>query len=284
MSLSVAAAAGFGEVTPVATAEAGASMQSFGQRSDLADGSVVQGWTVSDLKKSTDTIDYLVRGSLWEATATDEALQGVVVPVVSNFNARAMNGDNYRALFQVATPQGVNPALLNPGEKTSGKVYFDVTGDAPTAVVYSAGGPDLLTWTHPTAARQVGLSPAGSAKPAQQAPLAGPHTNAGTAPETANIAALPATQMPADAEVWPTTGWQGTPQPQGRQGTLDTSAQQAPAQPDSQLAADQEEPAEAPSTQSTLRPPGWTRTQQPPAWTRVPQPPEPSTGAELPPA
>jgi hypothetical protein len=37
------------------------------------------------------------------------------------------------------------------GEKTSGEVYFDVTGDATDSVVYNAGGDDLLVWTQPQA-------------------------------------------------------------------------------------------------------------------------------------
>jgi hypothetical protein len=58
---------------------------------------------------------------------------------VSNLNARAKSAQTYRALFGVATPQGVNPSTLAPGERTTGKVYFDVTGETPdrgiTAVV-----------------------------------------------------------------------------------------------------------------------------------------------------
>ena len=43
---------------------------------------------------------------------------------MSNLNARARNGDTYRVLFTVATPQGVNPSTLAQGEKTTGKIYF----------------------------------------------------------------------------------------------------------------------------------------------------------------
>src|SRR6185369_6090494 len=102
------------------------------------------------------------RGTLWEATATDEAIQGSVTPIVSNLNARAANGDNYRVLFQVATPQGVNPATLAQGQKTTGKVYFDVTGATPDSVVYNAGGRDLLLWLQPAPAPQQ----AGASSPA----------------------------------------------------------------------------------------------------------------------
>jgi hypothetical protein len=117
-----------------------------GSEAKLIDGNVIQGWTISDLRPSSDVIPYPVAGTLWEATATDEALQGSATPIVSNLNARARSGETYRVLFGVATPQGVNPATLAQGQKTTGKVYFDVTGDAPDAVVYSAGGQDLLAW------------------------------------------------------------------------------------------------------------------------------------------
>ncbi|WP_232425680.1 MPT63 family protein [Mycobacterium sp. JS623] len=117
-----------------------------GSQAKLVDGNVVQRWTITALRPSPDTIPYPVAGTLWEATATDEALQGVATPIVSNLNARARSGQTYRVLFGVATPQGVNPATLSQGEKTTGKVYFDVAGEAPDAVVYSTGSEDLLAW------------------------------------------------------------------------------------------------------------------------------------------
>ena len=48
----------------------------------------------------------------------------IIQPIVSDLNARARNGDTYRTLFLVATPQGVNPAALAQGQQTSGKIYF----------------------------------------------------------------------------------------------------------------------------------------------------------------
>lgn len=101
-----------------------ATTQPIGSQGKLVDGNVVQGWTVSGLKQSSDTIPYPVAGTLWEVTATDEAIQGGVTPIVSNFNARAADGETYRALFGVATPQGVNPSTLQQGQTTSGKIYF----------------------------------------------------------------------------------------------------------------------------------------------------------------
>ena len=138
----VAAAGSVGIIgAPIASADDATT--TIGSQAKLMDGNVVQGWTITDLKTSTDPIPYPVAGTLWEATATDEAIQGSATPIVSNLNARAKSGQTYRVLFGVATPQGVNPATLAQGEKTTGKVYFDVTGDTPDSVVYNAGGQDL---------------------------------------------------------------------------------------------------------------------------------------------
>lgn len=119
------AAAGILASAPVALGDASAvTTATLGSQAKLDNGNVIQGWTVTDLKPSTDAIPYDVRGTLWEITATDEAIQGSVTPIVSNFNLRGAGGENYRALFQVATPQGVNPATIPQGQKTSGKIYF----------------------------------------------------------------------------------------------------------------------------------------------------------------
>jgi len=139
---------------PVALAEGESSAVhsvTLGSQGKLVDGNVIQGWTITDLKPSSDTIPYPVYGTLWEATATDEAIQGSVTPIISNLNARAADGTNYRVLFGAATPQGVNPATLAEGQQTTGKIYFDVTGPDPDRVVYNAGGLDLLVWTEPPA-------------------------------------------------------------------------------------------------------------------------------------
>ena len=106
---------------PIASAE-DVTTTTVGSQAKLVDGNVIQGWTISDLRPSSDAIPYPVAGTLWEATATDEALQGSATPIVSNLNARARSGETYRVLFGVATPQGVNPATLAQGQKTTGKV------------------------------------------------------------------------------------------------------------------------------------------------------------------
>lgn len=136
---------------PMAAAE-DSVVHTLGGSAELVNGNVVQAWTIKDLKPSSDVIPYSAAGKLWEATATDTAMQGSVIPIVSNLNARARSGQTYRVLFGVATPQGVNPSTLSQGQQVTGKVYFDVTGDAPDSVVYSAGGPDLAVWVQPPSA------------------------------------------------------------------------------------------------------------------------------------
>ena len=208
---------------PIASADSSAAIRDLGNQLDLTDGSVVQRWTVSSLNKSTDEIPYPVQGTLWEATATDQALQGTAVPIVSNLNARGRNGENYRVLFQVATPQGVNPAALAQGEMASGKVYFDVTGDMPDSVVYNAGGDDLLVWTQP----QTSATPAVTK----------------AAPTRGGTEMTPASPSGEGTPLQP--GWQGTPQP--------TSAEAPPAGT----------PPTPAGRQGTPLQPGWEGTPQP---------------------
>jgi len=228
---------------PIASAE-DVTTQPIGAQAKLVDGNAVQGWTITDLRPSSDAIPYPVAGTLWEATATDEAIEGSATPIVSNLNARSRSGETYRVLFGVATPQGVNPATLAPGQKTSGKVYFDVTGDAPNAVVYSTGNDDVLAWVQaaPTprpattqwtppvrsqaspapAATPATPAPAASAPGTTPTPAAAPTTTTPT-PAAAPAALAPGAPLPASAEAIPgaplPAGSQGTPLPAGSQGT-----------------------------------------------------------------
>lgn len=211
---------------PIVSADAAATpeiiTQPLGNQAKLVDGAVVQGWTISNLKPSTDAIPHHVNGTLWEATATDEAIQGGATPIVSNFNARAQDGQTYRALFGAATSQGVNPATLSQGQETTGKVYFDVTGANPDSVVYNAGGQDLLVWVQPPPSTSRTTTPSYSypsgsytaESPATAAPAATPPTPGAPAPQgTTGVPASVGTQAPVPA------GSQGTPLPAGSQGT-----------------------------------------------------------------
>ena len=210
---SAATAGAVGTVgAPIASAE-DVTTESIGSQAKLNDGNVVQGWTISNLKPSGDAIPYPVSGTLWEATATDEAIQGSATPIVSNLNARTNDGQTYRALFGVATPEGVNPSTLAQGQKTSGKVYFDVTGTSPNSVVYNAAGQDMLAWV------QSASSP--SQAGGQWTPT--PRSQTTTAPagtQTTPQAANPMTPVPTAAEGAPAPAAAGmAPAPAGSQGT-----------------------------------------------------------------
>ncbi|SHU33255.1 immunogenic protein MPT63 [Mycobacteroides abscessus subsp. abscessus] len=192
ITAAVAAAAAAAGLALMPTAGADTTL---GQQGRLTNGDVVQAWTISDLKVSTDQLPYQPKGTLWEATATDEAIQGSVIPIVANFNAKANDGETYRVLYGVASAQGVNPGTLSQGEKTTGKIYFDVTGANPETVTYTSGDEDLLTW-----------KAAPAAAPAQRS--GGSTQSHGSTPAPATSTA-PTTATPAPAAV--PAGSQGTP-------------------------------------------------------------------------
>jgi hypothetical protein len=156
---------------------------------------VITGWTVTDFKPSSDIIAYPVAGRLYEANATAEAVQGTVTPMVPNFNAQATDGETYRALYNVATPQGVNPSALPQGAKSTGKIYFDVTGAIPNSVVYNDGSQDLLIWNGTAS----GAAEAPAAAPATPPPAAPAPPPAAPAPPPAGAPAPPPAGAPAPA-------------------------------------------------------------------------------------
>jgi Domain of unknown function (DUF1942) len=287
---------------PVASADS-ATVHDLGDQAPLVDGSVVQGWTLGDLRKSSDIIPYPVQGTLWEANATDQALEGSAIPVVSNLNARTESGQSYRALFQVATPQGVNPGTLAEGQKTSGKVYFDATGDAPDSLVYNAAGNDLLVWVQPqapapsagtpvrgaggsgTTSAAMGATDAAPAAPAKSdTPVSRELPDTPLAPGVVATPAQapPSAPVPAGSHGTPATpNWQGTPVtpaqapapvPTGSQGTAATSNWQG-----TPVAAAQA-PAPVPTgSQGTAATPNWQGTplpaeEEPQTTTAVPIP------------
>lgn len=62
-------------------------VHTLGTAAELTNGDVAQAWTISWLKPSSDSIPYPVTGTLWEATASDQAVRGTVIPIVSNFSS-----------------------------------------------------------------------------------------------------------------------------------------------------------------------------------------------------
>jgi hypothetical protein len=141
------AVAGFGGPATASAAEE--CMHQFGSHQRLVDagGAIVQEWTVTDLKKSTDPAPgYPLAGQLWEATASVQAVSGAVTPVIPNFRARPADGGAYPVLWQLASPQGIPGATIGQGQSSTGKVYFDVTGGDPIAVTYTGSGGRPLMW------------------------------------------------------------------------------------------------------------------------------------------
>jgi hypothetical protein len=175
----IAAVGLFGAAT---TSAAPTITEGLGTPETLVDGPLVTAYTVSNLQPATVTIPgYTPTGKLWQADVNVQANSGVVTPVVSNFNARA--GDqNYRVISAPATPQGVSPAPITQGAATSGKIYFDVTGAAPTGVVYNDGVQDVLVWESNPASAPAPNTVPGQVMPGQTNPAPGEMPNPAPSP------------------------------------------------------------------------------------------------------
>ena len=145
-TLAPAALAGAIAIGGAASAFGAPAVAQFGATQSLNAGLIVTDYTVSNLRPSDDVVNFPVSGRLWEATTTVDAAQGTATPTIPFFNARADNGQNYRALYQASAPEGVNPMPLPQGAESTGKIYFDVTGATPTSVVYNDAVTDRLIW------------------------------------------------------------------------------------------------------------------------------------------
>ena len=127
-------------------ASATSNLQLFGVQETVKDvNGPLTGYTVTGLMPSSDPVAYPVGGRLYEATVKADALVGNVVPTAEFFNARAENGDNYRALAGVSSAGGP----IGQGGSSTGKVYFDVVGANPNSVVFNNGFEDILGWVMP---------------------------------------------------------------------------------------------------------------------------------------
>jgi hypothetical protein len=143
----VATAAGIGiAAPPTASGDSNPVIQKLGTEETLVNSGVVQGWTVSDLQPSTDAVNASIRGKLWEATATDKAIQGQAMPLPFRFSARTPSGQDYGYVLGVPSPPSFSWNYISQGQSATGKLYFDVTGDNPNGVVYRTGPADLLIW------------------------------------------------------------------------------------------------------------------------------------------
>ena len=141
----IAAASIFAAATAVA---APPTMGGFGTSEQLVDGPLITNYTVSNLQPASVTIPgYTPQGQLYQANVTAQANSGAVTPVVSDFNARAASGQQYRVIDTIPVPNGLSPAPILQGNQSTGTLYFDVTGAQPNQVVYNDGTQDVLLWT-----------------------------------------------------------------------------------------------------------------------------------------
>lgn len=188
------AVAGAGVVFSFGMAPASAAdSQVFGLQQTVTDPSGGEiGYTVTKFLPSADAVPYPVTGQLYEVSVRADALNGMPTPAVPAFSALSESGQSYPALAGAWTPQGLNAATLLPGGHSTGKVYFDAVGEAPTSVVYNGGG-ESLTWTEPAeVAEEEPAAEEGSASeeaPAEEAP----------AEEAPAEESAPAEEAPADA-------------------------------------------------------------------------------------
>lgn len=141
----IAAASIFAAATAVA---APPTMGGFGTSEQLVDGALITNYTVSNLQPANVTIPgYTPQGQVYQANVTAQANSGAVTPVVSDFNARAASGQQYRVIDTIPVPNGLSPAPILQGNQSTGTLYFDVTGAQPNQVVYNDGTQDVLLWT-----------------------------------------------------------------------------------------------------------------------------------------
>ena len=153
----------------------------------LGDFSSEIGYTVKNLKPSSDAVPYPVAGRLYEANVSTDAVVGTVFPQINDFLARTPSGVDYRVLSTVSTLSG---APLGPGGSTSGKLYFDVVGENPDSVIYNDNFQDLLGW--------VGLQPV---DPAAVVPgtSAGGESSSGTGSSTSGGSGVSGSTGPNEA-------------------------------------------------------------------------------------
>lgn len=130
-----------------ATASADPDTADFGTPQELDDGVMATSYTVSVPEPSSEQLDVPVTGELYSADVTVESVRGTVTPAIPMFNARSEDGTNYRVLYPAVTPESVTATPLPEGAAATGKIYFDVSGSAPTSVVYRDAVADRLVWT-----------------------------------------------------------------------------------------------------------------------------------------
>ena len=263
----------FTKTTALRVLFAGAAVTAAGALSTGIASADDQQWNVTNLAPSGDRIDYTPVGTLWEATATGS---GAGVPFIPGFSARG-GGDSYTVLWGVATPRGVNPSALDPGESVTGKLYFDVTGARPNQVAFSDGNGAENVWGPWQSGP--GAMPQSPAKPAivrpNSVPAPMPAQNA--APKAAPAPAAAPAAAPAPAA----TGSTGTPISAGTPAAAEApaAATPAPAAPASPAPAAATPAPAAPASVTPAAPAPASATPAP-ASTAAPAPsPAPASGS-----
>jgi hypothetical protein len=141
-------------IASAAIASASPMTQAFGSEQHIGDehGSV-GGYTVLGVHRNGGKVlnvpltgEVRLSGELWLAPTTVSAVQGPVVPAMKSFTARTDGGQEYPVIVQALAPD-LDVSPLGEGQTSTGNLYFDVTGPAPTSIVYSDGTQDRRIWT-----------------------------------------------------------------------------------------------------------------------------------------
>ena len=142
--LAAAAFAAVAAISSAAPAWAVDNIKPFGDQIRVIDtvGNPVIGYTVTDFGPSSADVAH--DGQLYSATLTVQAYGAPANPAIVMFNARAESGEGYRAILE--GPDAITAASVPANSTSSGKLYFDVTGDTPNSVVVNDGMRDIFAW------------------------------------------------------------------------------------------------------------------------------------------
>lgn len=113
----------------------------FGQSAEIPSAGGAIDYTVQNLQPSGHN------DGIWYSDVTARAVTGSPTPVISDFNARAVNSSTY-AVMKGNEVDGLPNQPIAAGSQSSGRLYFDVRGGtAPDSVVYrDAAGVDKVVW------------------------------------------------------------------------------------------------------------------------------------------
>ena len=144
LKLAATAVCAVAAISLAAPASAVDNIKPFGDQIRVIDtvGNPIIGYTVSDFGPSSADVPH--NGQLYAATLAVQAYGAPANPAVIMFNARAQSGEGYRAILE--GPDVITAASVPAGTTSSGKLYFDVTGDTPNSVVLNDGMRDVFAW------------------------------------------------------------------------------------------------------------------------------------------